>query len=211
MPLKNWCSIHARWSKSSVKNSIRFYGIFPNPDKKARPTTNKKKKESSENLCNILICTCMQKHIQHYKDELTQFFRKIYLLVYWKDCVWGSWRPNKDCNILTLPTLLALAAFLSRSHELLNRGPGDLASAGTWLSFQHFLSNWSELPVHIYNNLTSIYFLRASHLYSIQPVDSQGYPLISSSRCTCYLHMCISHLTARPGRRSICNTCCIVN
>ena len=28
MPLKNWCSIHARSSKSSLKHSIRFSGIF---------------------------------------------------------------------------------------------------------------------------------------------------------------------------------------
>ena len=28
MPLKNWCSFHARWSKSSLKHSIRFCGIF---------------------------------------------------------------------------------------------------------------------------------------------------------------------------------------
>ena len=28
MPLKNSCSIHARWSKSSLKLSIRFCGIF---------------------------------------------------------------------------------------------------------------------------------------------------------------------------------------
>ena len=28
MPLKNWCSIRARWSKSSLKHSIRFCGIF---------------------------------------------------------------------------------------------------------------------------------------------------------------------------------------
>ena len=28
MPLKNWCSIHARLSKSSLKHSIRFCGIF---------------------------------------------------------------------------------------------------------------------------------------------------------------------------------------
>ena len=28
IPLKNWCSIHARWSKSSLKQSIRFCGIF---------------------------------------------------------------------------------------------------------------------------------------------------------------------------------------
>ena len=29
MPLTNWCSIHARWLKSSLKHSIRFCGIFP--------------------------------------------------------------------------------------------------------------------------------------------------------------------------------------
>ena len=28
MPLKNSCSIHARWSKSRLKHSIRFCGIF---------------------------------------------------------------------------------------------------------------------------------------------------------------------------------------
>ena len=28
MPLKHWCSIHARWSKSSLKHSIRFCTIF---------------------------------------------------------------------------------------------------------------------------------------------------------------------------------------
>ena len=29
MPLKNWCLIYAIWSKSSLKHSIRFCGIFP--------------------------------------------------------------------------------------------------------------------------------------------------------------------------------------
>ena len=29
MQLKNWCSIHARWSKSSLKHYICFCGIFP--------------------------------------------------------------------------------------------------------------------------------------------------------------------------------------
>ena len=28
MPLKNWCSVHARCSKSSLKHSIHFSGIF---------------------------------------------------------------------------------------------------------------------------------------------------------------------------------------
>ena len=45
------------------------------------------------------------------------------------------------------PNLLAIIAFLSRSPRLLNRGPGGPASAGTWFSFQHLLSNSSELPV----------------------------------------------------------------
>ena len=44
-----------------------------------------------------------------------------------------SWRLNKDCNILT-PTLLAIAALLSRSARLLNRGSGGPPSAGTWFS-----------------------------------------------------------------------------
>ena len=44
------------------------------------------------------------------------------------------------------------------------------------------------------------------YAHSIQPVDNQGYPLISSTGCTCYLHRCISYLTAWPGQRSICNT-----
>ena len=30
MPLKSWCSIHIRWSKSSLKHSIRFCGILIN-------------------------------------------------------------------------------------------------------------------------------------------------------------------------------------
>ena len=87
-------------------------------------------------------------HIQH-KEERTQFFRKyIYLSLYSKVgyCLRGELETEQNSNILT-HTLLAIAAFLSRSPGLLNRGPGGPASAGTWFSFQHLLSNWSELPV----------------------------------------------------------------
>ena len=28
MPVKNWCSIHARWSKNSLKHSMGFCGLF---------------------------------------------------------------------------------------------------------------------------------------------------------------------------------------
>ena len=57
----------------------------------------------------------------------SHFIRKSYERVY----VWKvSWRLNKDCKILT-PTLLAIAAFLSRSPGLFNRGPRGPASART--------------------------------------------------------------------------------
>ena len=73
----------------------------------------------------------------------SHFIRKGYERYY---CVKGELETKQNCNILT-PTLLAIAAFLSRSPGLLNRGPGGQASAGTWFSFQHLLSNRSELPV----------------------------------------------------------------
>ena len=60
----------------------------------------------------------------------------------------------------------------------------------------------------LYNNLTSTYFLRASHLYSIQPVDGQGYPLIPGYLRPDAPVICTGAfliLTARTGRRSICN------
>ena len=89
----------------------------------------------------------MQKHIQHSKDERTQFFRKIYLSLYWKGCVWEGVGDRTKTATYWPPTLLATTAFLSRSPGLLNRVPGDPASAGIWFLFQHLLSNWSELPV----------------------------------------------------------------
>ena len=98
----------------------------------------------------------MQKHIQHNKDKRTQFFRKIYLSLYtkWFERVtkgiicdrWvGDWT---ELQHIDPQTLLATAAFLSRSPGLLNQGPGGPASAGTWFSFQHLLSNWSDFLSH---------------------------------------------------------------
>ena len=59
------------------------------------------------------------------------FFKKINLSLYLKGlCVRGSWRMNKDCNILTSPAPPDIAVCRSRSPGLLNRGPGDPASLG---------------------------------------------------------------------------------
>ena len=154
------------------------------------------KNSSSANmtsLCNILICRCMQKHIQHNKDERKQFFWKIYLSLYSKGfervtkgfiCErWvGDWT---ELQHIDLPTLLAIAAFLFRS-------PGSHSSI-------FFPTNWLPVTPGLYNCLTPTCFLWASHLHSIQPVNSQGYPLISSTRCTCYLHRYISYFDSSVG------------
>ena len=106
---------------------------------------------------HLYIHRYVQKHSQHNKDERTQFFRKIYLSHfirkgYERVIVWEvSWRLNKNYNIFITLALLDIAAFLARSAWLLNRGPGDPASAGSdshssnWL--QTLFSNISELPV----------------------------------------------------------------
>ena len=126
-------------------------------------------------FCNILIHGCMQIHIQPNKDERTQFFRKIYLSLGSKGLQkillckrWvGDWT---ELQHIDPPTLLAIAAFLYHSPGLLNRGPGSHSSifSPTDLNF---------LSPGLYNNLMHTYFLQASHLYSSQPIDSQGYPL----------------------------------
>ena len=92
----------------------------------------------------------MQKHIQHNKDERTQFFRKMYLSLYSKGlCVRGSWRLNKDFNILTSPAPPDIAVCLSRSPWLLNRRPGAQLSAESWFSLLD--------PEHCFKTLISNY------------------------------------------------------
>ena len=120
----------------------------------------------------------------------------------WKGCVReGSWRLNRMATYWPPPTLLTITAFHSRSSGLLNWGPGVPASAGTWFSFQYLLSNWSDFLSH--PGYIIIWHPPAScechNSHSIQPIDSQGYPLISLTGCTCYLHRCISYFDSSAG------------
>ena len=146
----------------------------------------------------------MRKHIQHNKDERTQFFWKIYLSLYWKDCVWEvSWRPNKDCNILTPQLLWLSQPFFS---ILLGCSTGV---SGPRLSWDMVLIPASSLQL-IWTSCRQGYIIiwrpptscERHNLHSIQPFDSQGCLLISSTGCTCYLHWCISSFDSLD--RSIC-------
>ena len=114
-------------------------------------------------------------------------------------CVRGELETEQNCNILTPPALLAIAALLSRSPKLLDRGPwGPQAlSLELVLTLASYLqnsdsnfklqTNWTSCRTGLYHCLTPTCLLWASHLYRIQPVQSQGYTLISSNGCTCSL------------------------
>ena len=113
-------------------------------------------------------------------------------------CVRGELETGKTATywFQVPPSLIAL---LSRSAGLLNGGswgPSPLwelvLTAATYLQLTEPVCGSG-----LYNCLTPTCFMRASHLHPIQPVHSQGYTLISLTGCTCYLHRCISYLTAR--------------
>ena len=154
------------------------------------------------------ILIYMRKHSQYNNDERTLFFRKIYLTLYskWlrKGYVWEvSWRLNKLQHIDPSSFVFSSTSFLfcwaAQSGVL--RAHSPLLSAGSLYSILS-PTNWLQLIEHVcrtglYNCLTSTCFLQASHLHLIRPVHSQGYTLIFSTGCTCYLHRCISYLTAQ--------------
>ena len=174
-------------------------------------SNQKQKNKNWKTYCCIAMTTIhiyMQKHIQHNKDERTQFFRKIYLSLYSKGlCVRGELETEQRLQHIDPPTLLAITAFLSRSSGLINRGQRAQPLLDMVLipasSLQLIWTSCHRGYIIIWHPPTSC---ERHNSHSIQPpVDSQGYPPISSTGCICYLHRCISHLTARPGQRSICN------
>ena len=133
-------------------------------------------------VCNILICRCMQKHIQHNKDEQTQFFRKIYLSFYSKGfervtkgfmCERWVWDWT-ELQHIDPPTLLATAAFLSRSPGLLSWGPGGLGAQPLLGHGSHssIFSKWLPVAPRLYNYLTPTNFLWRHISHSVQPIDS---------------------------------------
>ena len=108
-------------------------------------------------------------------------------------CVRGELATEETATYWT-PVPLSLAALLSRSAGLLNRRSWKLVlTTAPYPQLTELVCGTG-----LYNCLTSTCFLWALHQHPIQPVHSQGYALISSTGCTCYLHRCISYLTARP-------------
>ena len=101
------------------------------------------------------------------------------------------------CCILT-PTLLAITVFLSRSPGLLNRGPSlcwDMVLIPA-SSLQLIWTSSRRGHITIWRPPTSC---ERHNSHSVQPLDSQGHPLISSTGFTCYLHRCSSSFDNLAG------------
>ena len=148
----------------------------------------------------LYIHICMQKNIQHNKDKQTQFFRKIYLSLYWKDCVWEvSWRLNRTATYWPPLFWLSQPFF----PILLGCSTRGLGSSLCWdivlipaSSLQLIWTSCRRGYIIIWHPPTSC---EHHNSHSIQPLNNQGSPLISSTGCTCYLHRCISSFDSLAG------------
>ena len=152
----------------------------------------------------------MQKHIQHNKDERHSSLEKYTSNFIWKgskellkvllcESRVGDWTELQHIdphsyghNSVSFPfswaaqpgawgpslsgTWSSFQHLLSNWSELQLTQSGVLKapSAGCWFSLQHLISNWLELTVH--RVISSFY------AHSIQLVDSQGYPLDTFGR-----------------------------
>ena len=116
---------------------------------------------------------------------------------------------KQNCNILTL-TLLAITAFLSSFLGLLNRRPGGpLCWLSLLLSPTDLVSKLTDfLSSPSYIVIQRPLFLVGVTIAFIQPIHGQGYnsDIPRPGALVIYIGA-FPILTARPGRRSIYNSC----
>ena len=97
-------------------------------------------------------CICMQNHNNDTIRQVTQFFRKIYLSLYWKGCVWegvgdGTELQHIDPHSIGHNRVSFLFSWAAQP------GAWGPSLSGCWFSLLHLISNSSdpqliEFPVH---------------------------------------------------------------
>ena len=127
-------------------------------------------------------------------DERHSSFRKIYLSLYLKGlCVRGSWRPNKDCNILT-PTLMAISVSFPFSWAV---QPGVWGPSLSPIRLVSKLTDFLSSPSHIIVQRPPS--CGRHKLHSFNPSTVKATLCYSSTGCTCYLHWHISYFDGSVG------------
>ena len=128
-------------------------------------------------------------HTSLEKIYFSHFIRNVCERVEKGLCVRGELETEQTATYWP-PVPLFLAALLSRSAGPHNQGSwGPIALYWVLVISTASYVQLTE-PVcrtWLYNCLTRTCFLWVSHLHPIQPVQSQGYTLISSTGCTCSL------------------------
>ena len=144
----------------------------------------------------------MQKHNDATKNERTQFFRKIYLSLYWKGCVWEGvgdrtktatyWSPNSSgYHSLSFPFSWAAQP---GDQPLLGHGShSSIFSPTLWTSCRRGYIIISRPPTSCERH----------NSHSIQPLDNQGCPWYLRPDAPIIYTGAFLLLTAWPG--SICN------
>ena len=156
----------------------------------------------------------MRKKINN-NDERTQFFRKIYLSHFIRKrcervakglCARGEWETEQTATYwpqvhLTIAALLFLFCCAAQPRVLRAQ-----PSSETWFSLPRTATRtsiaWLQLTqLSVAPGYVIVWHSPTSCGVAIAPnstLPRQGDNLISSVGCTCYLHRCISYLTARP-------------
>ena len=143
----------------------------------------------------------MQNHNDAIRTSEDTSFRKIYLSLYWKGCVWEGVGDRTELqhidpysyghNSVSFPFSCAAQPRASLRHVLIPASSLQLIFSPTGLTF---------LPPGLYNNFTPTLLPASVTIsHSIQPLDIQGYILIFLDQ----MHMLFTQvhfLFWQPGR-----------
>ena len=115
----------------------------------------------------------------------------------------GAWSPASLGHV-PQSSILSLTPLIPSCNCLI--GGLRALSAGYYLSLSHLLSNSSDLQTNclpdfteLYNSSTYTFFLWASQIALIRPSTVKATLCYSLTRCTCYLHRCISNFDSPVG------------
>ena len=142
----------------------------------------------------------MQKHIQHNKDDWRHFFRKIYLSLYWKGCVWEGVGDRTELQHIDPQLFWLSQPFFS---VLLGCSTGGLGPSSLLRAGSHS-SNWNTdfklwTPTDLNFLSSGLYHCFTPTQFNPTTVKTIPDLLISSTGCTCYLHRCIFSFDSLAG------------
>ena len=152
---------------------------------------------SYADTCRNIFNTIKTSGYSSLEKYTSHFFRKVYKRYYPWEMSWRLnrtetyWPPNySGYNSISFLFSCGCSTGGLRAQPLLRHGSHSSIFSPT---------AWLPVTSRLYNSFTPTCFPWHHNLHSIQPIDSQGYPPISSTGCTCYLHRCISSFDSLAG------------